>query len=74
MSHHYTLVAEVLLPVTLNPGGGIYKAENFICSKVSSMRSWHSQVTHLFLWRLRNPAYLAQVCISNDRAVPNTGV
>ena len=28
----------------------------------------------VFVWRLRNPVYLAQVCISNNRAVPYTGV
>ena len=52
----------------------MYKAEIFIFSPFSSLRSWRSQVSHLFLWRLRNPDYLAQVYISNDRAVPNTGV
>ena len=58
----------------LNPGVGIYKVENFIFSPVSSLRSWHSQVSHLFLLRLRNPVYLAQVYIGNDQAVPNTGL
>ena len=60
--------------VDLNPDVGIYKAENFIFSPVSSLRSWRSQVSHLFLWRLRNPVYLAQVYRSNDRAVSNTGL
>ena len=58
----------------LTPGGGIYKAENFIFSPVFSLRSWRSQFSHLFLWRLRNQVYVAQMCISNDRAFPNTGV
>ena len=48
---------------------GIYKAENFIFSPVSSLRSWRSQVSHL----LRNPVYLAQMYICNDRAVPKHG-
>ena len=42
----------------------------------SSRSDWLWQGTHrrpnLFLQRLRNPVYLAQVCIGNDRAVTNT--
>ena len=56
--------------IALNPGDGVYKAENFVFSPVSSLRSWHS---YLFVWRLRKPINLAQVCISNDRAVPTPG-
>ena len=33
----------------LNPGGGIYKAENFVFSPFSSLHSWRSQVSHLIL-------------------------
>ena len=58
----------------LNPGNGIYKAENFAFSPVSSLHSWHSQFSRLFVWRLGNPVYLAQVRISYDRTIPNTGV
>ena len=54
---YWFLVAE------LNYGGWIYKAGNFVFSPVSSLRSWGSQFSHLFLWKLRNPVYLAQVCI-----------
>ena len=49
---------------------GVYKAENFVFSPVSSLRLWRS---HLFVWRLRKPINLSQVCISNDRAVPTPG-
>ena len=56
--------------IALNSGDGVYKTENFIFSPVSSLRSWRS---HLFVWRLRKPINLAQVCISNDRAVPTPG-
>ena len=56
--------------IAWNPGDGVYKAENFVFSPVSSLRSWHS---HLFVWRLRKPVKTAQVCISNDRAVPTPG-
>ena len=53
--------------IAWNPGDGAYKAGNFVFSPVSSLRSWRS---HLFVWRWRKPINLAQVCISNDRAVP----
>ena len=54
----------------LNPGCGIYKEENIVFSTVSSLRSWrYVTVVTLFIWRLRNLVYLAQMCISNDRAV-----
>ena len=56
--------------IAWNPGDGVYKAENFVFSPVSPLRSWRS---HLFVWRLRKPINLAQVCISNDRAVPTPG-
>ena len=56
--------------IALNPGDGVYKAENSVFSPVSSLRSWRS---HLFVWRLRKPINLVQVCISNDRAVPTPG-
>ena len=58
--------------IALNPGDGVYKAENFVFSPVSSLdlRSWRS---YLFVWRLRKPINLAQVNISNDRAVPTPG-
>ena len=56
--------------IAWNPGDGVYKAENVVFSPVSSLRSWRS---HLFVWRLRKPINLAQVCISNDRAVPTPG-
>ena len=57
--------------IAWNPGDGVYKAENFVFSPVSSLRSWRS---HLFVWRLRKPINLAQVCISNDRVVPTPGL
>ena len=57
--------------IALNPGDWVYKAENFVFSPVSHLRSWRS---HLFVWRLRKPINLAQVCISNDRAVPTPGL
>ena len=47
----------------LNPGSGIYKVENCVFLPVSSLPSWRSQFSHLFVWRLRHPVYLAQVCI-----------
>ena len=56
--------------IAWNHGDGAFKAENFVFSPVSSLRSWRS---HLFVWRLRKPINLAQVCISNDRAVPTPG-
>ena len=56
--------------IAWNPGDGVYKVENFVFSPVSSLRSWRS---HLFVWRLRKPINLAQVCISNDRTVPTPG-
>ena len=59
---------------SLNPDGGIYKAENFVFSPVSSLRLLCSYFSHLFVWRLRNQVYLAQACISNDLAVPNTTI
>ena len=38
----------------------------------SSLSDWLRQGRHcrwhFFVWRLRNPVYLAQVCISNDQA------
>ena len=60
--------------IDLNPGSGIYKAENFVFLLFSYLRSWRSQFSHLFVLRLRNPVYLAQVCISIDRTAPNTEV
>ena len=56
--------------IALNPGDGVYKAENIAFSPVSSLRLWRS---HLFVWRLRKPINLAQVNISNDRAVQTPG-
>ena len=56
--------------IALNPGDGVYIAENFVFSPVSSLRSW---LSHLFVWRLRKPINLAQVWISNDWAVPTPG-
>ena len=50
--------------IALNPGDGVYEAENFVFSPVPSLRSWRS---HLFVNNL------AKVCISNDRAVPTPG-
>ena len=56
--------------IALNPGDGVYKAKNVVFSPVSSL---HSRRSHLFVWRLRKPINLAQVCISNDWAVPTPG-
>ena len=58
---------------SLSSGGGIYKAENFIFSPVSSLRSWHSQVLHLFLWRLRNPVYLLRCAKVKTGRFPTPG-
>ena len=52
------------------PAMGYIKRKISFFSPVSSLRSWRS---HLFVWRLRKPINLAQVCISNDRAVPTPG-
>ena len=46
---------------------GYIKRNISFFSPVSSLRSWRS---HLFVWRLRKPINMAQVCISNDLAVP----
>ena len=54
--------------IAWNPGDGVYKAENFVFSPLFC--SWRS---HRFVWRLRKTINLAQVCISNDRAVPTPG-
>ena len=64
---------DLFVVLLLNPGGGLYKAGNFVFSPVSSLSSWRPQVSHLSLLRLRNPVYLAQVCISNDRRFPTPG-
>ena len=37
---------------SLNPGGGIYKAENFVFSPVSSLYLWRS---HLFCMEIMQP-------------------
>ena len=56
--------------IAWNPGDGVYKAENFVFSPVFSALV---AFTSFFVWRLRKPINLAQVCISNDRAVPTPG-
>ena len=56
--------------IALNPGDGVCKAWNFVFSPVSSLCSWRS---YLFVWKLRKPINLAQVCINNDRVVPTPG-
>ena len=62
------------IKLNLNPSNGIYKAENLVFTPVSSLCSWRLEKSHLFVQRLRNPVYMAQLCISYDRAIPNNGV
>ena len=70
IGHNEHIHKQAFESIAWNPGDGVYKTENFVFSSVFSLRSWRS---HLFVWRLRKPINLAQVCISNDRAVPTPG-
>ena len=64
----------LLLNQSLSPGVGLLKETGEFSSLSDGLWQGTHRHSHLFVWRIRNKVYLAQVCISNYWAVSNTGV